>query len=127
MKKVLLTERQLALLVHYIDETQNKSEVINEGVRDVALGVLKLMGVSLTGLNAQTAENALNDVSTLKKIEKSLETPDIEELAQNLEQAGLKNPLDLIYSNANEIMNAYNTIAKKKGIGSKLIRIYSIK
>lgn len=125
MKKVLLTEQQLAMLVNYIDETENKKQVLEEGWKDVALGVLMLMGVNLTGANAQTANNALSDEATLKKIENTLETPEIEKLAKTLEEKGLDNAMELIQNNAEQIINAYNYAAEKKNVDFRLSTVYN--
>lgn len=125
MKKVLLTEQQLEMLVKYIDETENKKEVLEEGWKDVALGVLALMGVGLTGANAQTANNALDNEATLKQIEQTLETPRIDSLIKTLEDRGMENAEELINQNAETIVNAYNYAAKKKNVNFRLTKVYN--
>jgi hypothetical protein len=124
--KLIINEKQSIMLRNHINETYNQRVVVSEGTRDIALGVLMLMGVKLSGMNAQLAKQALNDKETLKKIEQSLESPDIEELVQTIEMGGMKDAMNLIQSNAEKLIDNYNRISKKMGIDSKLIRIYNI-
>jgi outer membrane protein OmpA-like peptidoglycan-associated protein len=86
-----------------------------------------LMGVGLSGVNAQTANKALNDVNTLEKIENTLETQEIEKLAATLEKAGLDNALDKLENNAETIKQNFDKAAKKNNANFHLTRIYSTK
>jgi outer membrane protein OmpA-like peptidoglycan-associated protein len=125
MKKVLLSEAQLEMLVNYIKEEESNKQVIEEGWKEVVLGAAMLMGVGLTGANAQTANKALDDEATLKKIEQTLEGPEIEKLANTLEKAGLDDAMEKIQANADQIINAYNYAAEKKKVNFQLSRVYN--
>lgn len=125
MKRVLLSESQLVMLVGYITEEQSNKEVIQEGWKDVVLGTAMLMGIGLSGVNAQTGRNALENEQTLKKIEQTLEGPNIEKLADTLEKAGLSNAMEKIQSNSDQIINAYNKAAEKRKVNFHLTKLYN--
>lgn len=122
--KVLLTEKQLDVLKLYINENEKKP-ILQEGLKEVALGVLLLMGVKLSGMNAQIGNDALNNESTLKEIESTLISPKIETLAEKLENIGVKNPMDLIEKNRFKLVVAFNETAKNRGFNLKLTKIYN--
>jgi len=125
--RLLISESQLEILIEYIHETnQPKKGVIEEGWKDVVLGSAMLMGIGLTGANAQTGKNALESAEVLSKIENTLAGPNIEKLANALEQGGLKNAMDKIQANADEIKTNFEYAAKKKKYNSNL-QIYNTK
>jgi hypothetical protein len=122
--KLLISEMQLETLVAHINETSQSKQVIEEGWKDVVLGTAMLMGIGLTGANAQTAEKALESSEILNKIENTLEGPNIEKLANTLEKAGLENAMDKIQSNADQIAANFEYAAKKRGVSSS-VQIYN--
>jgi len=123
--KLLISESQLEVLITHINETnQNTREVLEEGWKEVVLGTAMLMGIGLTGVNAQTAEKALGNAEVLSKIENTLEGPNIEKLANTLEKGGLENAMDKIKANADQIKTNFENAAKKKGVTSK-VQIYN--
>jgi outer membrane protein OmpA-like peptidoglycan-associated protein len=83
------------------------------------------MGMGLSGANAQTANKALDDETTLKKIEQTLEGPEIEKLATTLEKAGLEDAMGKIQANADQIINSYNYAAEKKKVDFRLSNVYN--
>jgi outer membrane protein OmpA-like peptidoglycan-associated protein len=125
--KLLISESQLEVLIVYINEANHPNkEVLEEGWKEVVLGAAMLMGVGLTGSNAQTAENALNNADILNKIESTLEGPNIDKLANTLEKGGLENAMDKIQANADQIKTNLENAAKKKGLVSN-VQIYNTK
>ena len=48
-------------------------ELLEEGWKEVLLGVALLMGVGLTGINKTMAQNALKDEQTMSQIKATLE------------------------------------------------------
>ena len=123
--KLLISESQLEVLIDHINEGGPK-QVIEEGWKEVVLGTAMLMGIGLTGANAQTANNALEDSEILKKIELTLSGPNIEKVANTLEKGGLDNAMEKIEDNADQIKAKFDYAAKKKGVTSN-ITIYTTK
>ena len=123
--KLLISESQLEVLIAHINESNSpKKEILEEGWKEVVLGTAMLMGIGLTGANAQTGENALENAEILNKIENTLEGPEIEKLANTLEKGGLENAMDKIQANADQIKANFEYAAKKKGVTSN-IQIYN--
>jgi len=125
--KLLISESQLEVIIAHIAESRKpKEQVLEEGWKEVVLGAAMLMGIGLTGVNAQTAKNALNNQDILNKIEKTLEGPQIEKLAQTLEDGGLENAMDKIQANADQIEKNLEYAAKKKGL-TTTVQVYNTK
>lgn len=122
--KLLISESQLEVLVAHINEGTKPKQVIEEGWKEVVLGTAMLMGIGLTGANAQTANNALENAEILQKIENTLEGPNIEKVANTLEKGGLDNAMEKIQANADQIKANFDYAAKKKGVTSN-IQIYN--
>lgn len=117
--KLILSESQLEMLIGHIqetDSTKNNKKVLEEGWKEVVLGTAMLMGVGLTGVNAQTANDALNDSNILQKIEATLESDNILKLVDTLENAGLGDAMNKIQANSDKIKQNFETAAKKKNL-----------
>ena len=122
--KLLISESQLEVLISHINESQPTKKIIKEGWREVVLGTAMLMGVKLTGVNAETATNALNDPKTIKEIEDALSSQKIERLADTLEQGGLKDAMNKIQANSFKIITNLSLAADEHGISSN-VSIYN--
>jgi flagellar motor protein MotB len=118
--KLTITESQLELIITHIQETEIKKEVLEEGWKEVVLGTAMLLGIGLSGANAQTANNALDNAQILKQIENTLESNKVQKLAQTLEKAGMQNAMDKIEKNAAKLEANFNKAAAKKGLDLKL-------
>lgn len=114
--KLKISEAQLEIIINHIQESNYPKPLIEEGWKEVVLGTAMLLGVNLSGVNAQTAQNALNDEQIIKQIENTLETDKIDQLAQTLEDAGLNNAKEKMISNANKLKNNFEKVAKKRGL-----------
>jgi hypothetical protein len=87
-------------------------ELLEEGWKEVLLGVALLMGVGLTGINKTMAQNALKDEQTMSQIKATLEDENkTRELAKAYEEKGMKNPDTLLAKNAEKIKNKFNEVA----------------
>ena len=86
MKKIKITQEQYNKLIiteqkrlinnssDLLSESINKnSELLEEGWKEIVLGVAMLMGLNLTGQNDLTAKKALSDANTINQIEATLE------------------------------------------------------
>ena len=118
--KLKVTESQLELIINHIQESDTKKEVLEEGWKEVVLGTAMLMGIGLSGVNAQTANNALDNAQILQQIEQTLTTDKVQKLAKTLENAGFQNAMDKIESNAAKIEANFNKAAQDKGVDLKL-------
>jgi flagellar motor protein MotB len=125
--KLKITERQLALITNYVIESKKPIgyltedvEFINEGFREVVLGVAMLMGLGLTGQNKANAQDALNDAKILQQIDSTLSGPNIKQVADKMESMGLNNAMEVIQNNADEIKRNYASFANKRNIDPKL-------
>ena len=112
--KIRLTSGQLDRLMLHEQKTRSKAP-LNEGTKEVLLGVAKLMEINLTGLNKELAENALADKTTMSEIKHTLESPEkIKELINTLAEKGVKTPEKLLAKNAKKIIDSYNKLSEEK-------------
>lgn len=123
--KLLITESQLEVIVNHIKQanTTNK-EVLEEGWKEIVLGTAMLMGIGLSGANAQTAKNALDNAEIIQKIDKTLESPELEKVAATLEKAGLKDAMTKIQNNAETVKQNLEDAGKKKGLNLN-VQVYN--
>lgn len=115
--KLLIAESQLEVIINHIKKNNTpKKEVLEEGWKEIVLGTAMLMGIGLSGVNAQTAKNALGTADIIQKIESTLEGPEIEKVAATLEKAGLKDAMTKIQNNAETVKQNLEDAGKKKGL-----------
>ena len=118
---LLISEAQLEVLISHINET---IQPIRENWNEVVLGTALLMGVKLSGVNAQTATNALNNVEVVQKIGKTLSGPAIEKLADTLEKGGLEDTMGKLQANNFKIETNLSLAAEELGLNTN-ISIYN--
>ena len=88
--RIKLTSEQYDRLVLREQETRSK-EPLNEGMRDVLLGVAELMEVKLSGLNKELAIKALSDGNIMREIKTTLEDEErFKEFTELLSEKGVK-------------------------------------
>lgn len=110
MKTIKITDKQFRKL---LVESGSKRTLINENLRDVLLGVAKLMDFNLSGLNKELANKALSDKKIMLNIKNTLEDDNkIKELAKTFGEKGMKEPDLLIAKKAKQIFDNYNSISK---------------
>jgi hypothetical protein len=123
-KSILLHEQQSRLKAS--DNILNENialgpELLEEGWKEVLLGVAMLMGVGLTGVNKAVAQDALKDSQTMAQIKATLEDENkTHELAKAYEEKGMKNPDSLLAKNAEKIKNNFNKVADDNKISYKV-------
>ena len=118
--RIKLTSGQFDRLMLREQETRSKA-ILSEGIKEVLLGVAKLMEVNLTGLNKDIAERALSDETIMSEIKNTLESEEkVEELKELLEKKGVKFPDKLLAKNAKKIMDSYNKIAEENNLTHRL-------
>lgn len=85
VRKLVISENQLKVISNYI--FNNEKRVITEGFSDLTLGLLLLMGVSLTGQNEMTANNAVKDPNIIRQIEEIMsDTDKLEKFMDKVEE-----------------------------------------
>ena len=118
--RIKLTSEQYDRLVLREQETRSK-EPLNEGMRDVLLGVAELMEVKLSGLNKELAIKALSDGNIMREIKTTLEDEErFKEFTELLSEKGVKNPINLLANNAKKIIDGYNKSAKANNLKETL-------
>lgn len=122
--KILLNEKEARLKASdvVINESDiQQPELLEEGLKEVLLGVALLMGVNLSGQNKVLADNALKSDSTMAQIKTTLEDETkTKELAKIFAEKGMQNPELKLAQNAEKIADAYNEIAADNDIKYKV-------
>ena len=128
MKKIKITQEQYNKLIiteqkrlinnssDLLSESINKnSELLEEGWKEIVLGVAMLMGLNLTGQNDLTAQKALSDANTINQIEATLENDSkIQELIDAMKEKGMADPSAMLAKNADKIVNNFNNLSDKE-------------
>ncbi len=134
MKKIKITQEQYNKLIiteqkrlfnnpsDLLSESINKnSELLEEGWKEIVLGVAMLMGLNLTGQNDLTAKKALSDANIINQIEATLEDETkIQELIGAMKEKGMADPSSMLAKNADEIVNNFNKLSDKEKNSAKL-------
>jgi hypothetical protein len=132
--KIRITEEQLRTIFlneqknhlknnkYFLNETFYKdAEILEEGWREVVLGVSMLLGVGLTGPNKAIAQDALKNDETMAQIKSTLENREkTDELVDLLKQQGLKDPDSLLAKNAQNVVNKFNKLADENDLTYKV-------
>lgn len=125
MKKIKITPQQYnTILLHesrarlnaqgsVISEVLNEdAHLLEEGWKEVVLGVAMMMGVGLTGMNKVVAQDAVKNAQTMAQIKSTLEDESkTAELVDLLKQKGMKDPETKLAQNAEKVMDQFNKIA----------------
>jgi hypothetical protein len=119
MKRLKITHKQYEAIL--LNEQTNRlideqpKEILEEGFKEVLLGVAMLMGVGLSGPNAAVAQSALQNDATISQIKATLEDEKkLKELVQDFAEKGMKNPDSLLAKNAQNIVDKFNKLADEK-------------
>ena len=122
--RILIREQQARLKASSNVLNENLStnpELLEEGLRDVVLGVAMMLGIGLTGQNEVIAQDAVKNETTMAQIKATLEDEGkVEELANQLEESGMKNANEKLADNAEQVMDQFNEIAKDNKIKYKV-------
>jgi flagellar motor protein MotB len=130
MTKLRITEKQYQAILLREQESRLKAssnilneniatdpELLEEGWKEVVLGVAMMLGVGLTGQNKAMAQDAVKNASTMAQIKATLEDSNkVAELSDLLEKKGMKNADDKLADNAEHVMDQFNDIAKNNKI-----------
>lgn len=117
-KKLVISERQLELIAKHIENYDAVSDAVNEvvleeGFKDIALGLLMLAGMNLSGQNQAVAQEALSNPEIVQKIDNVLsDSSSLNSMISRIEKK-LPNAGELIQQNADQIKATVNYIADK--------------
>jgi flagellar motor protein MotB len=121
---ILLHEQQSRLKASgdLLTENLNEStQLLEEGWREVVLGVAMMLGVGLTGQNKVMAQDAVKNATTMAQIKATLEDEGkVGELVDALKTKGMKDPETKLAQNAEKVVDAYNRIAADDDIKYKV-------
>lgn len=121
--RILLKEKEARLLCSdvIINENFNQPELLEEGLKEVLLGVALLMGVNLSGQNREIANSALRNNNVMGQIKTTLEDENkTKNLAKVFAEKGMDNPELKLAKNAQKIVDTYNEIALDNDIKYKV-------
>jgi len=118
-KKIIITEKQLIKLNNYISESNDNiiktinENILEEGFKEIALSLLMLAGVTLSGQNKAVAQDALTNDKIIQSVDDVLSDTNklndvIDKISVNMPDAG-----DLIKLNADKIKSTINYIESK--------------
>jgi len=114
-QRILMREQEARLNASgdLLTENLNESaQLLEEGWREVVLGVAMMLGVGLTGQNKAMAQDAVKNATTMAQIKSTLEDEGkVGELVDALKTKGMKDPESKLAQNAEKVMDAYNRIA----------------
>lgn len=105
-KRIIISERQMGIIINHIND--NNNFLMNEGFKEVALGLLMLAGVNLSGQNKEVAEKSIKDNNILTQIDDIVN--DINKLDNVVEKIDktMPNTGDLIKNNLYQIKTKIN-------------------
>jgi len=96
-------------------------ELLEEGWKEVVLGVAMMLGVGLTGQNKIQAQDAVKNATTMAQIKATLEDENkLGELVDALKTKGMKDPETKLADNAKKVMDTYNKISDDEGLKYKV-------
>ena len=121
---ILLREQETRLSVHkpIITETIDPSaELLEEGWREIVLGVAMMLGVGLTGQNKLIAQDSVKNAQTMSQIKSTLEdSTKMGELVDLLKEKGMKDPEGKLVQNAEKVVDEFNKIAADNNLKYKV-------
>jgi len=122
-KKLVISESQLELITKHIQNNGSLNEiVIEEGFKDLALGLLMLAGANLTGQNKAIAQNALDNQDIVQKIDSTLaDTTELNKLIDRIDSK-MPNAGKIIQQNADQIKATINYISDKNSVNQNISR-----
>lgn len=122
--KILIHESKTRLKAQesIITETLNEdAQLLEEGWKEVVLGIAMMMGVGLTGMNKVIAQDATKNAQTMAQIKSTLEDETkMKQVVDLLKQKGMKDPETKLANNAEKVMDTYNRIAADDDIKYKV-------
>jgi len=125
--KIKITEQQYKNIIIKEQESRlneafnSNAELLEEGWKEVLLGVAMLLGVGLSGPNKSMASNALTDEATMAQIKATLEDEDkTKELAKAFAEKGMKDPNSLMAKNAQKLVDNFNKLANENDLTYKI-------
>ena len=125
MKKIKITAKQYDTILlnesitrleapeSIIGETLNEDvQLLEEGWKEVVLGIAMMMGVGLTGLNKVVAQDATKNAEIMAQIKSTLEDENkLKQVVDLLKEKGMRDPEGKLSQNAEKVVDEFNKIA----------------
>lgn len=118
-KKLIVTEQQLQVIAQHIDENDKalnellSEGVIEEGFKEIALSLLMLAGVTLSGQNKAIAQDALTNDQIVQQIDATLaDTTELNKVISRIEKK-MPGAAEKILQNADQVKSTINYIEDK--------------
>jgi len=115
LNTILLREQENRLKAYTAILNENldpSTELLEEGWREVVLGVAMMLGVGLTGQNKAIAQDAVKNAQTMAQVKATLEDESkTKELVDAMKEKGMKDPSATLSTNAEKVIDTYNKIA----------------
>lgn len=123
-KSILLREQESRLKASGDVLNENlelNPELLEEGWKEVLLGVAMLMGVGLTGVNKTMAQDALKNGETMAQIKATLEDKNkTQELVKSFGEKGMRNPEAILAKNAEKVVDNFNKVSDNNKLEYKV-------
>ena len=103
------------------ENLNDNTQLLEEGWREVVLGVAMMMGVGLTGQNKLIAQDAVKNANTMAQVKATLEDEDkTKELVDAMKEKGMKDPSAMLSKNAEKVIDKFNEIANDNNLKYKV-------
>jgi hypothetical protein len=120
-KRILEIELELKSLYNNETHTPEKKETLEEGWKEVLLGVSLMLGVNLSNQGKALAQDITKNKETMSQIKDVIEdTTKTTELINLMKEKGFKNPGELISKNADNLIKNYNEISDNNNLNYKV-------
>jgi len=126
-KRILEIELELKSLYNNETPTPEKKETLEEGWKEVLLGVSLMLGVNLSNQGKALAQDITKNKETMSQIKDVIEdTTKTTELINLMKEKGFKNPGELISKNADNLIKNYNEISDNNNLNYKVNKTSAI-
>jgi flagellar motor protein MotB len=126
-KRILEIELELKSLYNNETPTPEKKETLEEGWKEVLLGVSLMLGVNLSNQGKALAQDITKNKETMSQIKDVIEdTTKTTELINLMKEKGFKNPSELISKNADNLIKNYNEISDNNNLNYKVNKTSAI-
>lgn len=134
MAKIRISQKQYDAIILHEKETRldasrsiinenldESTQLLEEGWKEVVLGVAMMLGVGLTGQNKAIAQDAVKNATTMSQVKATLEdTAKTQELVDAMKEKGMKDPSATLAKNAEKVVDEFNKIAANNGLKYKV-------
>lgn len=126
-RRILEIELELKNLYNNEQPTPEKKETLEEGWKEVLLGVSLMLGVNLSNQGKALAQDITKNKETMSQIKDVIEdSSKTTELINLMKEKGFKNPGELISKNSDNLIKKYNEISDENNLNYKVNKTSAI-